>query len=370
VDTVDASLLLCAKRSAPYRRLRHRVHSWFAEPIPPLPIEGWSDGDLAYFVFDLIPDHPGAPIPPLAVFVVKRQPEQLLLVRLISPNREATEAHIVDLYQRNRQASTEHGTRGGPAKQCEDELASASPTYLSCRRFLQTIGALDPDTKVHCVPLPTFVMGILPPVQVDLEQARSTAVMSSLFHQILDELRDQGFTFDLKMSRLVRSTDHSELIGLSLESVKALPRSGWANVVLTIDRRSQSVIVGHYMRGEEFSRKLKVYGVATTCNQRSEQQRTYPRKHVRIPPNPVEHDTVPGNCEPSMWSQCGPYVYAGAAEWCVCTSWIHPLFYLHCVKYQQACQTYSRQMDCSVSTVAAWHNDNYLYFHCSDFFFV
>lgn len=370
MNIVDASLLLCAKKSAPYRRLRHRLHSWFAEPIPPLPIESWSNEEFAYFVFDLIPNHPGAPIPPLAVFVVKRQLEQLLLVRLISPNREATEAHIIDLYQRNREVSTEHGTPGGPAKQCEDELASVSPTYLSCRRFLQAIGVLDPDTKVHCVPLPAFVIGILPPVQADLEQARSIATTSPLFHQLLDELRNQSFTFDLNMSRLVRSADHPELIGLALESVKALTRPGWANIVLTIDRGSRSVAVGHYTRGEEFSRRLKVYSVATTSNQRSEQQQTYPLRRIRACRKPVANDTVPGNCEPSMWSQCGPYVYAGAVEWCVFTWWIHPFFYLHCVKYQQACQTYSRQMDCSISTVVAWHNDNYLYFHCSDSFCV
>jgi hypothetical protein len=71
----------------------------FAGPQPPQPSERWVDGSAVYFAFDLIPLHNDALFTALVLFVVHAMNHQLLLVRVITPTADATEAQMADIYR-------------------------------------------------------------------------------------------------------------------------------------------------------------------------------------------------------------------------------------------------------------------------------
>jgi hypothetical protein len=72
----------------------------FAGSKPPQPSESWSEGEIAYFVFDLVSEYGVTLIEPIALFAVEKKLEQLEFVRVVAPNAACTEAQITDLYTR------------------------------------------------------------------------------------------------------------------------------------------------------------------------------------------------------------------------------------------------------------------------------
>ncbi|MGH2545045.1 MAG: hypothetical protein ACRDIB_19810 [Ardenticatenaceae bacterium] len=88
------AVLRAIKRSPAYRGLRPRL----AAAGPVQPVESWTDGELIYTVFDLVPQQPGAPFAPLALCVLQLPSYELLLVRLVTPTVEAPCAEVTDLY--------------------------------------------------------------------------------------------------------------------------------------------------------------------------------------------------------------------------------------------------------------------------------
>jgi hypothetical protein len=87
-------VLTCAKRSVAYRTL----HARFAGARPPRPSESWNEGELTYLVFDLVPEGTRGSMCPLALFVVRREPTELVLVRLITPTNDSSAVTLTDLY--------------------------------------------------------------------------------------------------------------------------------------------------------------------------------------------------------------------------------------------------------------------------------
>jgi len=75
----------------------------FAGAKPPHPSESWSDGEIAYFVFDLVPGSEATLLKPIVIFAVEKNRKQLELVRVVTPNSEGTQAHITDLYRTKEQ---------------------------------------------------------------------------------------------------------------------------------------------------------------------------------------------------------------------------------------------------------------------------
>ena len=313
---------------------------------------------MAFFVFDLTPNRPWVKIPPLALFVVEREHQELLLVRLVGYDLGDTVANADDLYHHNGRVVTE----GAETKLSgQGAIPQVFPTYLSRRDFLETIGALCLGVVPQPMPIPAFVAGVLPAAQADLNQARAIAAGSPLYHQIEDELAQKGFRFDLDSGRLLRRAEHSELVGLALESVLSAPRQEWVALALTIDRTSLRVMAAHYTRGQTLSRRLRIHAVTCAADRRCEKQQTLSMKRTRKHRPAASGDAPIGDTGPVVWSEYDPITYAGAAEWRVCGDWICPLFRLHCVRYQESCTTHGRQLDGSVSVIATWYNDEYRY---------
>lgn len=84
-------MLQVVKRSLPYRRLHRRL-------VSPQPSDSWVEGEVVYVVFDLMPTDPVAACPPLALFVVHRH-QQVVLLRLVIPNASGTGVEISAVYQ-------------------------------------------------------------------------------------------------------------------------------------------------------------------------------------------------------------------------------------------------------------------------------
>ena len=279
-------------------------------------------------------------------------------MRLVGYDPGATVAHADDLYHHNGRVVTEGAE---PKLSGQDEISQIFPAYLSRRDFLETIGALCLGVVPQPMPIPAFVAGVLPAAQADLERARAIAAASSLYHEIEDELAQEGFRFDLDNARLLRRAEHSELVGLALESVLPAPRHEWVALALTIDRASPRVMAAHYTRGQTLSRRLRIYAVTCAADQRCEKQQTLSMKRARKHRPAASGNAPIGDTGPVVWSEYGLMTYAGAAEWCVCGDWICPFFGLHCVRYQERCTTHGRQLDGSVSVIATWYNDEYRY---------
>lgn len=83
------------KKSAEYRALYRR----FAGSRPIQPSESWVEDQLCYVVFDLLPSDPEALVAPLALFVVDRPTQHILLVRVVTPSSDASTAEVIDLYR-------------------------------------------------------------------------------------------------------------------------------------------------------------------------------------------------------------------------------------------------------------------------------
>lgn len=90
---VEAAVLYQVKRSPAYRALHHR----FAGPRPPQPSESWVEGNVSYVVFDLLPEDGQVSFAPLALFAVHRQQNQILFVRLVTPDPITATAHVTEL---------------------------------------------------------------------------------------------------------------------------------------------------------------------------------------------------------------------------------------------------------------------------------
>jgi len=88
----------------------------FAGIKPPRPSESWSEGEIAYFVFDLVPESEATLIKPIAIFAVERTQKQLKLVRVVIPNSEGTQAQITDLYRTKEQIENDYAERSFEAQ--------------------------------------------------------------------------------------------------------------------------------------------------------------------------------------------------------------------------------------------------------------
>jgi hypothetical protein len=74
------------------------LYDRFAEKPPRQPGEYWMEDDKAYLAYDLQPDAANTWPPPVALFVVEANLNKLLLVRVVTPESDLTQASVEDLY--------------------------------------------------------------------------------------------------------------------------------------------------------------------------------------------------------------------------------------------------------------------------------
>jgi hypothetical protein len=244
-------LLLALKRSTIYRELRGRL----AGPQPVQPTESWVEGQLFYFVFDLIPDHRDALLPGMALFIFDRGQQDLLLVRLIQPDQAGTEAQITTIYQRE---GAEDGASGREQRDSEqlpgnNEIVNnyQGAPGLSRRSFLKRIGAVALGAVATSALTPADIQAASAANKRNFKQALTIALGSPLYAQAVDELSKKGFRVDasrsLDTTRLLSSEQYPERVGLVFNAIgrPADPGSA-ADIIMTVDLTAQKVYAAHY----------------------------------------------------------------------------------------------------------------------------
>lgn len=143
--------------------------------------------------------------------------------------------------------------------------------------------------------------------------AKKIAEASPLFSQLINELSQKGFPFDLDESDVLLIPKHPEFVHLSLRDTRTSLEENIADLLLTIDLKRHSLIKGEYMVTQGGDKGLDTFTISSTGNQRKELHEIIHMKELEEK-NQQDFDLASEailapreGCSPSSWKTYGPW---------------------------------------------------------------
>jgi|GEM_PF-3149439 len=229
----------------------------------------------------------------------------------------------------------------GPDREQRTENSLPHSGSLSRRQFVKSIGAATLGALIGNVAVPPSISKAVAADSVDINRARAIAEESPLLKQALAELKSKGFAFDLSQSGFSRASSrpdfskYTELVGLSFASIETAPSRTVADIMATVDLKSQGLTSLTYSVVRSTDEALEVSEVLLQSDgQRRESEKSSPRKGAIVHRGPVVHPITA-----VMSSPPAPSRNPDDPEWCEefyyteCTQW----YVDHCYTYAWCC---------------------------------